>query len=103
MAGGLDKLDRIAHVVGYPYWDPFERSGRSRLIDYSFACSVLPALVRWATKVFLEPREFDLLYWIQGSAAAPYLREGEFTTPGTWAQLQRVFDRRVFRYSFWFN
>jgi hypothetical protein len=54
-------------------------------------------------QVFQEPREFDLLYWIQGSAAAPYLREGEFTTPGTWAQLQQVFDRRVFRYSFWFN
>ncbi|MHC5023016.1 MAG: hypothetical protein ACYTGG_03770 [Planctomycetota bacterium] len=54
-------------------------------------------------KVFLEPRDFDLVYWIQGSAAAPFLREGEFTSPGTWAQLQAVFDRRVFRYSFWFN
>ncbi|MEQ9617124.1 MAG: hypothetical protein RLN60_03720 [Phycisphaerales bacterium] len=54
-------------------------------------------------KVFEEPRAFDLLYWLQGSAAAPYLREGEFTTPGTWAQLQRVFERRVFRFSFWFN
>jgi len=54
-------------------------------------------------KVFNEPETFDLLYWIQGSAAAPYLREGEFTEPGTWAQLVRVFDGRVFRYSFWFN
>jgi len=54
-------------------------------------------------KVFSEPQEFDLLYWIQGSAAAPYLREGAFTSPGTWAQLQNVLDRRVFRYMFWFN
>jgi hypothetical protein len=54
-------------------------------------------------KVFLEPQDFDLLYWIQGSAAAPFLREGEFTSPGTWAQLYRVFDEQVFRYSFWFN
>lgn len=54
-------------------------------------------------KVFNEPQTFDLLYWIQGSAAAPYLREGEFTSPGTWAQLVNVFDNRVFRYSFWFN
>jgi len=54
-------------------------------------------------KLFSEPQEFDLLYWIQGSAAAPYLREGEFTSPGTWAQLEAVFNRRVFRYSFWFN
>lgn len=54
-------------------------------------------------KVFLEPRQFDLLYWIQGSAAAPYLRKGEFTSPGTWAQLQQVFDDQIFRYAFWFN
>lgn len=56
-----------------------------------------------ATRVFLEPQEFDLLNWIQGSAAAPFLREGEFTTPGTWAQLQAVFDNRMLRYTFWFN
>ncbi len=54
-------------------------------------------------KVFREPRDFDLIFWIQGAAAAPYLREGEFTEPGTWAQLQEALDRRVFRFSFWFN
>ena len=54
-------------------------------------------------KLFQEPQEFDLLYWIQGSAAAPYLREGEFTSPGTWAQLEREFNRQVFRNMFWFN
>jgi len=54
-------------------------------------------------RVFEEPREFDLLYWIQGSAAGPYLREGEFTSPGTWTELVNVFDRRVFRFAFWFN
>lgn len=54
-------------------------------------------------RVFLEPREFNLLYWIQGSAAAPYLREGEFTSEGTWQRLVEVFDDRVFRFSFWFN
>ena len=37
------------------------------------------------------------------AVTAPYLREGEFTAPGTWAQLERVFDQRVFRFSFWFN
>ena len=54
-------------------------------------------------KLFEEPQEFDLLYWIQGSAAAPYLREGEFTTPETWATMLEAFDRRVFRFGFWFN
>ena len=55
------------------------------------------------TRVFLDPHEFDLLYWIQGSAAAPFLREGEFTTPGTWARLEAALDHRMLRYSFWFN
>jgi hypothetical protein len=54
-------------------------------------------------KVFTEPREFDLIYWVQGSGAAPYLREGEFTTPETWRRLLEVFDNRVFRYMFWVN
>jgi len=54
-------------------------------------------------KVFLEPRDFNLLYWVQGSAATPYLREGEFTAPRTWAQIRRLTDQRVLRYSFWFN
>ncbi len=53
--------------------------------------------------VFTEPRDFDFLYWLQGSAATPYLREGEFTAPGTWDQIRRVTDRRYFRFSFWFN
>ncbi|MFI4854067.1 MAG: hypothetical protein ACIAQF_03680 [Phycisphaerales bacterium JB065] len=53
--------------------------------------------------VFTEPRDFNLLYWIQGSAATPYLREGEFTAPGTWAQIRRLTERRYFRFSFWFN
>ena len=50
-----------------------------------------------------EPRDFNLLYWIQGSAATPYLREGEFTAPNTWAQIRRLTERRYFRFSFWFN
>ena len=34
------------------------------------------------TKVFLEPREFDLLYWIQGSAAAQMVATQRSTTVG---------------------
>lgn len=54
-------------------------------------------------KVMTEPRDFNLLYWVQGSAATPYLREGEFTAPNTWAQIRRLTERRYFRFSFWFN
>ena len=52
---------------------------------------------------FLEPRRFDLVLWIQGSAAAPYLKEGEFTSDRLWRDLQSAFDGGFFRYAFWMN
>ena len=52
---------------------------------------------------FLEPRRFDLVLWIQGSAAAPYLEEGEFTSDRLWRDLQAAFDGGFFRYAFWMN
>jgi len=54
-------------------------------------------------RVFLEPRRFDLVLWIQGAAAGPYLEQGELTTPGTWRSLEAAFDQRVFRNIFWLN
>ncbi len=54
-------------------------------------------------RVFEEPREFDLVLWIQGSAAAAYLEEGEIGSRKTWDDLQRAFERHSFRHMFWFN
>ncbi|MGI9013502.1 MAG: hypothetical protein ACR2GY_04545 [Phycisphaerales bacterium] len=54
-------------------------------------------------RVFTEPRQFDLILWLQGSAAQPYLEEGQLTTPGTWQRLQEATNRRFFRHAFWFN
>lgn len=54
-------------------------------------------------RVFEEPRPFDLVLWVQGSAAAPYLEEGEFTEDGLWRDLEQAFDRGVFRYMWWMN
>jgi hypothetical protein len=42
-------------------------------------------------KAFEEPQTFDLVLWVQGSAAAPYLEEGELTTPQFWRQLTGAF------------
>ena len=30
-------------------------------------------------RVFTEPRDFDLILWIQGSAAVPYLENGQLS------------------------
>jgi len=47
------------------------------------------------SRVFTEPRDFDLVLWIQGSAAAPYLEQGDVSRREVWDRLQNVF-RGVF-------
>ena len=54
-------------------------------------------------RVFLEPRPLDLVLWVQGSAAAPYLENGEKTKPETWTRLQRVFGGEFIGFALWFN
>jgi hypothetical protein len=54
-------------------------------------------------RVFLEPRTFDLVLWVQGTAAVPYLEKGEFTRKETWDRLQRVFGGDFIGFAIWFN
>jgi hypothetical protein len=54
-------------------------------------------------KVFVEPRPFDLVLWIQGSAAIPYLEEGPLTNNEVWGRLTRVFGGELFGFAIWFN
>lgn len=54
-------------------------------------------------KVFMQPRDVDLILWIQGTDAQPYLEEGTLTEPGIWTRVESVFNQRVFRHAFWFN
>lgn len=54
-------------------------------------------------QVFLKPRDFDLVLWVQGSAAIPYLEKGETTKPETWNRLQTTFRGQFIGFSIWFN
>ncbi len=54
-------------------------------------------------RVFLEPTRFDLVMWIQGTGAAPYLESGELTSADTWRQLQRTFQGNFWGFAIWFN
>ena len=54
-------------------------------------------------KVFLEPRQLDIVLWVQGTAATPYLEEGELTKPDTWQQINRAFGGQFLGFGFWFN
>jgi hypothetical protein len=54
-------------------------------------------------KVFLEPRQLDLVLWVQGTAATPYLEEGDLTKPDTWQQINNAFGGQFIGFGFWFN
>lgn len=54
-------------------------------------------------RVFTEPRTFDLVLWVQGTAATPYLEQGPLTRPEVWGRLQQVFQGQFFGFAIWFN
>jgi hypothetical protein len=54
-------------------------------------------------KVFLEPRTFDLVLWVQGTAGAPYLQKGELTKGDTWRRLRGEFGPQFPGFALWFN
>jgi hypothetical protein len=54
-------------------------------------------------KVFTEPKDFDLVLWVQGSGAVPYLETGEVTSPETWAGFQRAFRGNFIGMAIWIN
>lgn len=54
-------------------------------------------------KVFLQPQRFDLVLWVQGSAAAPYLEEGKLTRGQTWRDLRGEFGNHFPGFALWFN
>jgi hypothetical protein len=54
-------------------------------------------------RVFTQPKDFDLVLWVQGSGAVPYLENGDVTSPETWAEFQRVFGGRFIGFAFWIN
>ncbi|MBK9620883.1 MAG: hypothetical protein IPO31_17050 [Candidatus Obscuribacter sp.] len=54
-------------------------------------------------KVFLAPRRFDLVLWIQGGAALPYLERGPLTHGSTWRELRSDFGHHFPGFALWFN
>ncbi len=54
-------------------------------------------------RVFTDPRRFDLILWVQGTAAAPYLEKGILTSVEFWNQLMQSFNGRFVGFALWFN
>lgn len=53
--------------------------------------------------VFEKPRKLDLVMWVHGAAAVPYLQEGERTSQATWTRLMQTFQGRFLLFAVWFN
>jgi len=54
-------------------------------------------------RVFTEPRRFDLVLWVQGSAAKPYLERGPLTQPDFWRRLRGTFRGNFIGFAVWLN
>ena len=54
-------------------------------------------------KVFMEPRDFDLVLWVQGTEAMPYLETGKLTDGDIWRQAQGTFGNRFPGFALYFN
>ncbi len=54
-------------------------------------------------RVFTEPTNLDVVLWVQGTAAAPYLEEGELTKPEFWRRLNSSFGGQFAGFALWFN
>lgn len=50
-------------------------------------------------RVFTEPRQFDLVLWMQGSAAMPYLEDGPMVSDTVWETLLNVIGGRFLHYA----
>ena len=54
-------------------------------------------------RVFLEPRDFDLVLWVTGLGAAPFLEAGPTLSSADWAKWNQAFRGHFLGYALWFN
>lgn len=54
-------------------------------------------------KLFDEPQSFDLILWVTGPAALPYLSEGPVMAGNEWNQILAIFEGNFAAYAFYFN
>ena len=54
-------------------------------------------------RVFTEPSTLDLILWIQGTAATPYLEKGTITPDDFWRTTNAIFRGQFLGFAIWFN
>jgi hypothetical protein len=87
--GWFEFLDEAKAILKGDKLIPFWRSAPERGINLR--------------RVFTEPRTFDLVLWVQGTDAMPYLQNGVCTSAETWSRFQRIFRGEFIGFALWFN
>lgn len=54
-------------------------------------------------KIFLEPKRFDLVLWLQGTGVKPFLEKGPIVNARAWSDTVRLFDGRLPFMALWIN
>ncbi|MEZ4606167.1 MAG: hypothetical protein R2865_05000 [Deinococcales bacterium] len=54
-------------------------------------------------KVLLNPSDFDLVMWLQGSLAAKYSEQGEVVSQEMLENLWQIYGEDIFGFAAWFN
>lgn len=97
----LDEIERLLKGEKLiPYWREYPDS----LLGFG-ATREIPeqGLGVNLNKIFLEPKEFDLILWIQGTGVESFLEEGKLSTPAAWERLTQTFQGQFFGFAIWFN
>jgi hypothetical protein len=87
--GWLEFLDEAKAILKGEKLIPFWRSGPETGVNLN--------------RVFTDPRTFDLVLWVQGTAATPYLQDGPCTSAETWNRFERIFSGEFIGFALWFN
>lgn len=87
--GWMEFLDEAENILQGKKLVPLWRDGEVRGVN--------------VRRVFTHPRDLDLILWIQGTAATPYLEAGPTSSSAVWNRMQQVFGGQFFGFAFWFN
>ncbi len=99
--GWHEVLDEFEALLKGKKLIPFWRGGGRNVFD-------TPDIPEQGTGInlkrfFTEPRDFDVVLFLTGTDAAPYLEEGPLSTPAAWQRMTRVFQGEFFGFAIWFN
>jgi hypothetical protein len=88
----LDDIDAILDgELLIPYWRVARRPGSGGTVGLNFR------------RLMENPNDMDIILWIQGTAAAPFLEQGQLADMDAWGQFLSMTPGNSMLYAIWFN